>query len=140
MNFQTLYQALEQKRASSAWDKVQEVPLDKGKEYYSIVRKAPAMIKTDGLGQFLAFLLAKEKKDASTLLVKTPEEAEGYLYKHLDGWLKEAPIAWTRQDNTLIERIIHENSVVYRQAAQEALAYIGWLKRFAEARFGTKGP
>jgi CRISPR-associated protein Cmr5 len=134
-----LLKTLEQKRAAKAWAQVNKVDEKLGENYRSTVRKAPAMIKTNGLGQTLAFLLAKEEKSAQNL---APKKAEGFLYKHLEEWLlsEEASIAWTskNQNQTLIERVIQEDSMVYRQATQEALAYLGWLKRFAEARFGGK--
>jgi CRISPR-associated protein Cmr5 len=151
-------QALEQKRASKAWTQVSEVPLSKGKEYHTSVRQAPAMIKTSGLGQTLAFLLAKEKKDARKVREESIDQlsADGLLYKHLEEWLigdeggtssvsderirrLKAPIPWTKTDKTtIIERVLVEDSTIYRQATREALAYLGWLKRFAEARFGKK--
>ena len=131
--------ALEQQRAAKAWAQISTVPDGKGKEYYAAVRKAPAMIKMNGLGQTLAFLLAKEEKEASNIRGAGAEQlgAHGLLYKHLEEWLiGEAPIPWTRTtDNpTLMERVLAEDSVVYRQATREALAYLGWLKRFAEAQ------
>ena len=131
---------LEQKRAKKAWDQVKAVPKRFHKEYRSLVRKVPAMIKMCGLGQTLAFLLSKEEKEAQE--VKTSDlnglkKAEGCLYKHLEEWLldKEAPIAWpdSPEDQPLMNRIMEVESAVYRQATQEALAYLGWLKRFAEA-------
>lgn len=151
-------QALEQQRAEKAWAQVSGVPKDKGKEYHTVVRQAPAMIKTNGLGQMLAFLLAKEKKDARRVRQASKNQlgADGLLYKHLEEWLigdeggtptvedgpiryLKAPIPWRKADKpTVIERVIAEDSTVYRQATREALAYLSWLKRFAEARFGKE--
>jgi len=147
---------LEQKRAARAWKQVEEIvqrkPQNKlGENYRTIVRKAPAMVKMNGLGQMLAFLLAKEEKSAQDVRRKGPSQAEGYLYKHLEEWLldPDAPVAWStaqppgqRQSNqgqreeehTLIGKLMEVDSVVYRQVTREALAYLGWLKRFAEAR------
>lgn len=148
---------LEQLRASKAWAHVNAVPNELSQNYRSLVRKAPAMIKMNGLGQTLAFLLAQEKKTAEEIRKKSVEDlgADGLLYKHLEEWLIEdegdanpsvtnkeirkmkANILWgATSKKTLIERILAEDSVVYQLAAEEALAYLGWLKRFAEARFG----
>ncbi len=132
---------LEQKRAKKAWDQVKAVPKRFHKEYRSLVRKVPAMIKMCGLGQTLAFLLAKEEKEAQKIRDTSDpgklERAEGCLYKHLEEWLldEEAPIAWpdSPEDQPLMNRIMGVESAVYRQATREALAYLGWLKRFAEA-------
>ena len=144
---------LEQKRAAKAWAHVNEIVSEikkkedtkskLGENYRSGVRKAPAMIKTNGLGQTLAFLLSKEEKKAVDAR-NNPEKPEGYLYKHLEEWLcgGEAPIPWPPElkDKPLVERVMEVDSTIYLQATQEALAYLGWLKRFAEACFGkSKG-
>lgn len=142
-------QTLEQRRASRAWAHVQSVP-KQGKlpeNYRSLVHKAPAMIKMNGLGQTLAFLLAQEKKSAEDIQKVVEYNqlgADGLLYKHLEEWLvKEAPIPWTSSSqgkDTLIERILAEDSVVYQLVSEEAMAYLGWLKRFAQALFGGESP
>lgn len=153
-----LLQALEQQRAEKAWAQVSGVDGNKGKEYHTLVRQAPAMIKMNGVGQMLAFLLAKEKKDAQDVRQKNKDQlgAPGLLYKHLEEWLigdeggtstvederirhLKAPIPWKKTDKpTVIQRVVEEDSTIYRQATREALAYLGWLKRFAEARFGKE--
>ena len=153
-------QTLEQKRASKAWAHVQSVPAELSRDYRSLVRKAPAMIKMNGLGQTLAFLLAQEKKDAEKIRKASCNGlgAHGLLYKQLEEWLVEddgdanlcvkdekipelkAGVPWTTHEKTLIQRILGENSVIYQLASEEALAYLGWLKRFAEARFGGEPP
>lgn len=96
--------------------------------YKSLTRRLPAMIMVNGLGQALAFLCSKEGGP------------EGALYEHLSQWLrsKEAPVAWESDKGDLLERIIdaRTTSLTYRQATREALAFTGWLKRFAEARLG----
>lgn len=134
-------QTLEQQRARSAWARVSEFVDAVGassraaQDYRSVIRKIPAMIGMNGFGQTLAFLLSKEGQDARGL---APKKAEGKAYKHMEDWLLAAgsPIAWNTNLGTLIERIITEDSVVYRQATQEALAYVVWLKRFTEALVG----
>lgn len=134
-------QTLEQQRARSAWTRVSEFVDDVGstsraaQDYRSIIRKIPAMIGMNGFGQTLAFLLSKEGQDARGL---DPKKAEGRAYKDMEEWLLSAgsPVAWDTDKGTLIERVVEESSVVYRQATQEALAYVVWLKRFAEALVG----
>ena len=134
-------QTLEQQRASKAWDRVSGFvdvvgPLSRSaQDYRSVIRKIPAMIGMNGFGQTLAFLLSKEGQDARGL---APKKAEGKAYKDMEEWLLSAgsPVAWNTDLGTLIERIVTEDSVVYHQATQEALAYVVWLKRFAEALVG----
>ena len=150
---------IEQKRAAKAWAHVHAVPEEKGGNYRSLVRKAAAMIKINGLGQTLAFLLDKAKKTAEEIRKADKEKLDenGLLYKQLEEWLVEddrdanllisdgeirslkAEIPWPNKDKrSLIERILSNDSTTYWRASEEALAYLGWLKRFAEALFGGK--
>lgn len=102
------------------------------------------MIKTNGLGQALAFLLAKEEQPPDRVRTGIPRQAEGHLYKHLEEWLMDerCPVPWpqTVRGKPLLLAVIGVDSDVYRQASREALAYLSWLKRFAEASFGQERP
>lgn len=113
----------EQERAKKAWDLVNTVPNGTADKYKSLVKSAPVMILTNGLGQTLAFVLSKVKGQNEYFM----------LYSHLDQWLK-SNIPWTTNRNTLIEQIMHENSQTNRMATEEALAFLSWVKRFATAR------
>lgn len=131
-------QTLEQQRAIEAWARVSEFVDNVGsssksaQDYRSVIRKVPAMIGMNGFGQTLAFLLSKEGQDARGLI---PKKAEGRVYKDVEDWLlsSESPVAWNSGKSALIERVVEDDSSVYRQATQEALSYVVWLKRFAEA-------
>jgi CRISPR-associated protein Cmr5 len=119
-------QTIEQQRAAKAWELVnrvkQKAPKDQ-KDYDSWVKKVPVLIFTNGLGQTAAFL--KSKKD----------EEKQLLYAHLSEWLT-SQVAWSpqaQQRADLIDRLIHESSQNYRRATVEALAFLNWLKRFADA-------
>ncbi|RMD64748.1 type III-B CRISPR module-associated protein Cmr5 [Candidatus Parcubacteria bacterium] len=124
----SLQQTKEQQRARAAWQDVQAVdqrPQDVKKKYRGLVLKLPVMILTNGLGQTLAFLKSKGKGD-----MNDPHEI---VYSHLQNWLF-AEIRWTGTNHsTLIERILNTTSETYRQATTETLAYLHWLRRFAEA-------
>src|SRR3989304_8979226 len=114
----------EQERAKKAWELVNEVPANKIKEYASVVKSAPVMILTNGLGQALAFIISKSKSKEYSL-----------LYDHLNKWLS-GNVVWTQSEdisNDLIERVINEKSQGYRMATEEALAILAWVKRFATA-------
>lgn len=119
-------QVLQQRRAANAYNRVYEIKSLRDekikKEYGSLVRGLPAMILTDGLGQALAFLLAKAKGETN---------AHSYAYNHLSSWV----CAWARQDpNTdLLQLVLARSTSEYRQYTNEALAYLHWLKRFVEA-------
>jgi len=112
-------QTQEQKRAAQAWQDVHNY-IQKGKslkEYKALASSAPADIQINGLGQVLAFWRSKGK----------PEHEA--LYDHLSSWVIQRMGA--RGD--LLQWIMQTDSVNYRKATVEALAYIAWLKRFAQA-------
>lgn len=146
-------QTLEQKRAAQAWDAVtgalgqakaaaqaaatankdaadalKRLNTDKGAEdfkgkYGTLARKAPSLITSMGLGQTLAFLRAKgNKKGWNEHII---------LSLHLSGWV----VSQLGKSGELLDIVRQESSEVYRQATAEALAFLGWLKRFAEAEF-----
>lgn len=118
-------QTTQQKRATDAYNKVEQIKAlrdDKvRKEYGSLVRGLPALILTDGLGQALAFLLAKAKEE---------DNAHGYAYKHLSTWV----CSWAGQPGAdLLTLVLSRSTNEYRQYTNESLAYLHWLKRFVEA-------
>jgi CRISPR-associated protein Cmr5 len=120
----TQRQTLEQKRAKRAWECVSEVK-DKGyaDKYGSLARKAPSLVQTNGLGQTLAFLLSKAKGH---------DNEHQALYSHLSGWVTER-MRWGRP---LMEEIVNRGSGDYRRSTAEAMAFLIWLRRFAEAELG----
>lgn len=114
--------SLEQKRANHAYEAVTKAKgeKEKEKELRSLARSAPASIQSVGLGQTLAFWKAKK------------EEHHLALYNALSGWLKEQ--LGIEESRDLLEWIATTaDSLQYRQATAEALAYLNWYKRFAEA-------
>jgi len=122
-------QTIEQQRAAKAWELVNRVKQEarspqEQKEYNSWVKKVPVLILTNGLGQTIAFLKSKESDQEKKL-----------LYEHLSAWLM-GQVSWSvqvQEKTDLIDRIIHESSTNYRRATVEALAFLNWLKRFADA-------
>ncbi len=117
----------EQQRAKKAWELVSAIPAgDKMDKYASLAKTAPVMILTNGLGQTLAFVISKSKKG----------NEYSAIFEHLDTWLSEN-VAWSGSisgKGKLMERIINDNSQIYRIATEEALAFLGWIKRFAGAK------
>ncbi len=136
MTTSTIQQTIEQKRAASAWNAVSKFlehhstlknnhrePDSIAKKYKGLVKSAPADVQTNGLGQAVAFWLAKRG-------IKQDDQFAA-LYAHLSEWMKSA----VTNDKDLKMWIIDAgtSSVDYRRATVEALTYLGWLKRFAEA-------
>ncbi len=118
----SVIRTLEQRRAQKAWECVQQV---KGEsfagDYRTIAVKAPSLILNNGLAQTLAFLHAKQERDSHRL-----------LYGHLSEWVRKQLGIGDASD--VLQWIVKEASVhQYRRAAMETLAFLQWLKRFAEA-------
>lgn len=120
-------QTKEQQRAKAAWQAASEIK-SKGKvnrEGYSTQAKSfPMLVLTNGLGQALAFLRAKGKA-----------EHRDY-YRHMSTWVTGE--IFNTSDEQLLERLLDNNSNIYRRATTEALAFAAWLKRFAEAELDDK--
>jgi len=115
---------MEQDRAAAAWAAVRSVGADYAEKYLALARSAPADLQVNGLGQTLAFWLAK----------KGPEHEA--LYRHLSGWVGSRMaggadlLKWLLGSET--------GSDGYRRATMEAIAFLSWVKRFAEAEFGGR--
>lgn len=123
-------QTLEQKRAKYALDaitKAKENDREKnGEGYGRHVRKLPAMILNNGLGQALAFLLADAEKDK--------QKASYQLYTDLNDWLCKKDNSRCIFDNgDLIKSLMDNDRSQYLQAQNEALKLLVWIKKFADA-------
>jgi CRISPR-associated protein Cmr5 len=122
---------LDQRRASHAWKAITGLKEggkygEKAKEYAREAKKLPMRIKASGLGQALAFILAKAK-DKKPKLKK--------LHDDLTEWvIRERPMK-AEDTSSLMLSIIHEKATsdFLRRATDETLAYLQWLNRFAEA-------
>ena len=124
---------LDQRRAKHAWKAVLSFATfqndgrqygDSAKEYAREAKKLPIRILNAGLGQGLAFILAKAK-DRKPNLTR--------LHEDLTDWvLRERPMRATKR-NSLLESILEGDSEFLRRATDEALAYLSWLNRFAAA-------
>ncbi len=118
--------SLEQERAEHAWNAVQSAKKavkDKEKELRSLARSAPASIQSNGLGQTLAFWKAKNESHHSA------------LYNALSDWLKKQ----LHVQSDVVEWIATTaTSLQYRHATAEAVAYLNWYKRFAEAELKSE--
>jgi CRISPR-associated protein Cmr5 len=112
-------QTLQQERAAQAFADVESVSQSAQTEYGSLVRGLPALIQSDGLATTLVFLKAKGKAHHLA------------AYNHLSNWVMGKV---SKQSGDLITWLLKEDSFKYRQATTEALAYLTWLKRFAEAK------
>jgi len=120
-------QSLEQKRAAAAWAFVVDVR-DNHKsyrgDYGSLARSVPTDIQMNGLGQMLAFWRAKGK------------DYHKKIYADLSMWL-QTRIPESKPD--VLEWVMQKaNTNDYRRATAEAMVFLQWLKRFAEAELGEE--
>ncbi len=118
--------SLEQERARVAWERVLAV---KGQphasKYGQLARSAAADIQANGLGQTLAFWNAKG------------EAHYRVLFNDVSNWVKSQ---FRFADSALLEWITKTaDTDGYRRATAEAIAFLIWLKRFAEAELPKEG-
>lgn len=118
--------SLDQRRAADALEKIQSLEQgakDYGK-YKSYAKALPANILMSGLGQAVATVRSRDRA--------------GYprLYEHLAGWLcgddEDAPYR-NYPGEDLIQAIVENDQNDYIRAQAEAMAYLEWLRKFAEA-------
>lgn len=139
-------QTLDQRRAAHAWEAIRGLPKDsngdyskEAKDYAREARKLPARILTAGLGPALAFLLAKAKREKKDKKQETPKEPIlERLHKNLTAWVIKERGIQAKVEGSLLESVIKGDSDFLMQATDEALAYLQWLVRFAEAEGLTK--
>lgn len=142
MSAKSLQKTLEQERAQRAWACVEEVTnqsQDFKKKYGSLARKVPMLVLTNGLGQTLAFLLSKAKRHEPENKRSVEAKAHDLLFTHLSNWVLEQVAPGTDAGHqNLLQWVLENDSVAYRRATIEALAFLNWLKRFAEAELPTE--
>jgi CRISPR-associated protein Cmr5 len=123
----SLQQTKEQERAAKAWEYVTAVKEQSyAGRYGGWVKRLPALILTNGLGQTLAFLRAKGQGTGN---------APQTLYQHVSEWVMDQVGPGT---GSALEWLLKQDSVTYRRATTESLAFLNWLKRFAEAELKSE--
>jgi CRISPR-associated protein Cmr5 len=119
-------QTMDQQRAKFALQGVTnakaQLKTDQCKEYHSHVSALPFMIHANGLGQAAAFYKSKAVKNLDYELI----------YQLLSDWLiKDNQPFHGRTD--LLDGITNCDMQAYIAAQAEAMVFINWVKRFAEA-------
>lgn len=115
---------LDQQRAQRALEDVENIESHQD-EYGSLARGLPMMLQSNGLGQTMAFL---KSKGASNAAHKT-------LYNQLSEWLNL--VVRDGEEGDFLDWVVRQNSNIYRQAANEAVEFGIWVRRFAEAQGWT---
>jgi len=128
--------SLEQERARVAWEKVRDVAkTNYQKEYGQLAKSAPADIQANGLGQTLAFWRARGSKDGKPK--DGGNNAHWKLQEHVSAWVM-GQMEQQHRDGLLCWIMAKASTDDYRRATAEAIAFLNWLKRFAEAELGGK--
>ena len=128
----TILKQIEQGRATYAFKVVQEVSDSLKKEYKSAAKKFPVLIKTNGLGQSLAFLKSKGGK-ISEKTGKKEINAHDRLYEHIGNWLQtEDEKRLVGKDEEFVKEVIQLESHAYRQVTTETIALLNWIRRFVD--------
>ncbi len=116
----TMRKGIEQGRAKYAFEAVSSVNGDRlKKEYKSAAKKLPVLIKTNGLGQSLAF-------------IKKRNNGHDRLYEQIGNWLQAVDTKQLVSTGELVEQVIELKSPVYRQVTVETLALLNWIRRFVD--------
>lgn len=116
----TQRQTIDQCRAAAAFDLVNQWRRDlqvKHAELAAQIKDAPVRILQCGLGQTLAFLKSKSSP----------------LPDALGKWINDRIPPKQGENTDLLLRIIQGNRFFLQRATAETMAYLEWLKRFAEA-------
>jgi CRISPR-associated protein Cmr5 len=124
---------IEQGRAKEAYDcagEGEKLSSSAKKEYKSYSKKLPMLIKTNGLGAAMAFAFAKGSKDGRL----DKKKAWGLLYSQIEEWLKKDSKGLLSFDDNekLTAKLVELDSSTYRAVTIEVLAFLSWLRRFAE--------
>ena len=128
-NFQGI-QNIEQGRATFAYQRVQNIAnLDPDatdnareatrrkntqKKYKTSAKKLPVLIKTNGLGQALAYIQTRNCT----------------LYEDVTAWLCAKSLILENDD--LVRAVINMESDEYRRITTETLAFLNWVRRFVD--------
>jgi CRISPR-associated protein Cmr5 len=118
----------ERNRAETAFDDVKEGSgKDFKAEYKSIVVKAPALLKANGLVPTIAFLFSKQHSSSGA--------AHKLLCSQIARWLSIKGIVILAPESNcgqFVKILVKMTCVEVRRATNETIAYLNWLKRFAE--------
>lgn len=146
-------QTLTQRRAAHALQRIRaHEKAGKGTygNYVSYVESLPATILMNGLGQAAATLLSKAGREKIRVDGKEterlkPSDPHYCLFCDIQDWLcggdEAAPYRNARDvPDKLMQAITSHDERTYLRAQTEALAYLVWLKKFANAYLERGNP
>ncbi len=118
--------SLEQRRSQAAWKYAQE-GVAKSEKYKTLAKAAPALIMNNGLMQTLAFYEEKGKDKG--------KEHHHELASHLRRWIMQCAGGADSDPcfEDFMKIMLNFDSSSYRQATEEALLLLRWIRQFAAA-------
>jgi CRISPR-associated protein Cmr5 len=120
----------------------------KDDKYKAYVKRFSMLVKTNGLGATVAFVLSKQKKidknrnEAGS--EQNPKNAYDLIYNQIWAWLnrEEKQYLIKRENGSLYsdfaEATISMGSNQYRSLTVEVLALFAWLRRYAEGLINSE--
>lgn len=127
---------LAQKRSAFALDQVIQLENQSVSKFDKLASSLPAMILQNGLGQTMAFLLAKRTKESKL----QPGDRYSIAFKIIADWSKDQGILKDTSSTTACMReISNMPQSEYLRMQEETLALLEWVKRYANADLFGKG-
>jgi CRISPR-associated protein Cmr5 len=125
--------SLAQRRAAHALKRIEGRKSQSYGNYVSYANALPATILMNGLGQACATLLSKAEGHL--------DRPHGMLYADLQSWLCGTdPAAPFKGEQNLMTAITSKGQDTYLRSQAEALEYLVWLKKFANAYLNHGNP
>ena len=120
---------IEQGRAKFAFECAEEAKQQNITEYKSYAKKMPMLIKTNGLGATLSFIISKEGKSEGKAYTK--------LGNHIQTWITKNAKTKSKFDNVnnfhdFTFKVLQLDSTDYRAITIEVLGLLNWIRRFAD--------
>ncbi|MBE3551066.1 MAG: type III-B CRISPR module-associated protein Cmr5 [Brockia lithotrophica] len=124
------------KRARVAWEDVEafvtsvrRAERGKEEEFRQWLKKVPAMVKTNGLAETMAFLYSKKG-------------VQRKIYELIGRWVTKESVyasyfAPEVSGDQWLGGLLRLSSSVYRMVTVDVLAYVEWARRFAEGMLGV---
>lgn len=134
-------QTLDQKRAHYALHTIRGHRTDPDtvkREYATLVRSVPSMVLNNGLGQALAFLLARAEGNHEKPAYKLYKELQEWLYgldstEHPERVYHPDSQQSGAQSDPLITKLMAGSRAEYQHAQHTALLLLSWMRKFADA-------
>ena len=121
---------LDQVRASNALSATQNTVF-KGKDGGEVAKKVPTIIRENGILGALAFALEKKGKDKKYTDEGMKRVLDAVVVHLSDSRVGKVPSGVKDAESWLDHLVNHSSSDALREQTAEAMAYLGYFRRFA---------